>query len=114
MGNFALGDKQAVAACLAAWAALAVEQEEYHRAARLFGASEALQEAISTSLMPCDVSQVQRTMATLRQILPAAELNTHWAAGRAMSLEQAIDDALTAFALDAFAACVATRVLFPS
>jgi hypothetical protein len=97
VGNFALGDKQAVAACLAAWAALAVEQEKYHRAARLFGASEALQEAISTSLMPWDESQVQRNVATLRQALPIAELQAQWAAGRAMSMEQAIDDALTAY-----------------
>jgi hypothetical protein len=97
VGNFALGDKQAVAACLAAWAALAVEQEQYHRAARLFGASEALQEAISTSLMPVDASQAQRNVATLRQTLPAAELQAQWAAGRAMSLEQAIDDALSAY-----------------
>jgi hypothetical protein len=97
LGNVALGDKQAVAACLAAWAALAVEQEEYHRAARLFGASEALQEAISTSLMPWDDSQVQRTVATLRQALPAGELQAQWAAGRAMSMEQAIDDALSVY-----------------
>jgi predicted ATPase/class 3 adenylate cyclase len=97
VGNFALGDKQAVAACLAAWAALALKQEDCHRAARLFGASEALQEAISTWLMSLDVGQVQRNVATLRQILPAPELNTHWAAGRAMSMEQAIDDALTTY-----------------
>jgi predicted ATPase/transcriptional regulator with XRE-family HTH domain len=97
VGNFALGDKQAVAACLAAWAALAVKQEDCHRAARLFAASEALQEAISTSLQPMDVNEVQRNVATLRQILPAAELNTQWAAGRAMSMEQAIDDALIAY-----------------
>jgi hypothetical protein len=97
VGNFALGDKQAVAACLAAWAALAAKQEDCHRAARLFGASEALQEAISISLQPLDVGQVQQHVATLRQILPARELETHWAAGRAMSMEQAIDDALTTY-----------------
>jgi predicted ATPase/transcriptional regulator with XRE-family HTH domain len=94
LGNFALGDKQAVAACLAAWAALALKQAECHRAAHLFGASEALQEAISTPLLPWDVSQVERNVATLRQLLPTPELTTHWAAGRAMSLEQAIDLAL--------------------
>jgi hypothetical protein len=97
VGNVALGDKQAVAACLAAWAALALKQAEYHHAAHLFGAAEALQEAISTPLMSLDVGQVQRNVATLRQILPALELNTHWAAGRAMSLEQAIDDALATY-----------------
>jgi len=97
VGNFALGDKQAVAACLAAWAALAVKQEQWRRAARLFGASEALQEAISTSLLPVDASEVQRNVTALRQILPAAELITQWAAGRALSVEQAIDDALSAY-----------------
>jgi hypothetical protein len=82
---------------LASWAALAVKQAKWHRAARLFGASEALQDAIYTPLLPWDVSQVQRNVAALRQVLPASELNAHWAAGRAMSMEQAIDDALTTY-----------------
>lgn len=95
VGNFSHGDKQAVAACLSAWAAYALALGELARAARLFGASEALQEALSTPLVPVDMVQVQRNLAILRRLLSSPELATHWAAGRAMSLEQAIDDALS-------------------
>ena len=97
LGNFAMGDKQAVAACLVAWAALAVTQEDYHRAARLFGASKALQEAIYTPITSWDAEQVQPSVETLRQKLPAPELDEHWAAGRAMSMEQTMDYALTSY-----------------
>jgi non-specific serine/threonine protein kinase len=93
-GNFALGDKQAVAACLSAVAAFALAHGELPRAARLFGASEALQEAIYTPVSTWDSEQVQRNVAILRQKLPSPELDAHWAAGRALSMEQAIDDAL--------------------
>jgi predicted ATPase/transcriptional regulator with XRE-family HTH domain len=95
VGNFALGDKQAVAACLSAWAAYALAQGDLARAARLFGASEALQEALSTPLATVDVVLVQPHLATLRQLLPSPELDDQWAAGRAMSLEQAMHDALS-------------------
>jgi predicted ATPase len=100
VGNFALGDKQAVAACLSAWAAYALAQGDLAHAARLFGASEALQEALATPLATVDVVLVQPHLATLRQLLPSPELDNHWAAGRAMSLEQAMHDALSS---DAFA-----------
>jgi predicted ATPase/DNA-binding XRE family transcriptional regulator len=100
MGNFSLGDKQAVAACLSAWAAYAIAQGDLARAARLFGASEALQEALATPLATEDVILVERNLATLRQLLPSPERDDHWAAGRAMSLEQAIDDALNSDAFE--------------
>ena len=96
-GNFALGDKQAVAACLSALAAYALVQGERSRAARLFGASEALQEAIYTPLLIWDVQLVQPNVELLRQKLPALELDTHWAAGRTMSLQQAMDYALASY-----------------
>jgi predicted ATPase/transcriptional regulator with XRE-family HTH domain len=97
IGNFALGDKQAVAACLAALAADALVGGDLARAARLFGASEALQEAISTPLLTWDVEQLQHHIEAVRQKLPRPELDVHWTAGRAMSMEQAIDDALTLY-----------------
>ncbi|MEZ4731202.1 MAG: hypothetical protein R3E79_29135, partial [Caldilineaceae bacterium] len=96
MGNFALGAKQAVAACLAAWAAYALVQGDLQRAARLFGASEGLQEALYTRLMDWDVKQVQRAIEILRQQLPAPALHEHWSAGRTLSLEKAMNDALQA------------------
>lgn len=94
LGNIALGDKQAVAACLAATAALALVRGEPARAARLFGACEALQAAIYTLLVGWDAEQVRRNVITLRQNLLPPELDDHWSAGRAMSLDQAVAYAL--------------------
>jgi len=89
-----------VAACLSAWAAYALAQGELARAARLFGASEALQEALSTPLLPLDGVLVQRNVATLRQLLPSPKRDDHWAVGRAMSLDRAMEDALSSDAFE--------------
>ena len=96
-GNLALGDKQAVAACLAAFAALAMLRDDLSRAARLFGASEAISQSIHTPLMSSDVEQVRRNVAALRARLDELTLNAGWAAGRAMTLEQAVDNALACY-----------------
>ena len=99
LGNLALTDRTAVAASLAAWAAFNLMRGELPRSARLFGAYEAYQEAIHGRLQSWDAKQVERHIALLRQKLPASELDEHWAAGRAMSLEQAIDFALASYPL---------------
>jgi tetratricopeptide (TPR) repeat protein len=52
--NTALGDMQAVAACLAAFAALAIARLDLQRAARLFGASEAISESVHMPLQHWD------------------------------------------------------------
>ena len=76
VGNFALGDTLAVAACLAAWAGYALSNEDLEIAARLFGVFEAIQDAIHTPLMPWDDRQVQRNLTVLRQQLDPAELKS--------------------------------------
>lgn len=45
--------------------------------------------------MPDTAAAAALPVAALRQLLPSPEREEHWAAGRAMSLEQAIDDALS-------------------
>ena len=97
IGNFALGDSLGVAACLAAWAAYALSQEDLYAAASLFGASEAIQESVYTPLMSWDITQVKRQLVTLCQQLDPAELAAHWAAGRALTLEQAVDFVLSSW-----------------
>jgi non-specific serine/threonine protein kinase len=92
--NDALGDKQGVAACVAAFAALAVARGDHWRAARLFGASEAITMSMRTSLMIWDQHQVRRNVAALRTQLNEAALDAMWAEGRAMTYEQAIEFAL--------------------
>lgn len=93
--NFALGDLLAVAACLAACGAYALAQEVPHAAACLFGATERLQTLLNTPLLPWDARQFQRNVAVLRQQLGPVELEASWLAGRAMTLDQAVEYALS-------------------
>jgi non-specific serine/threonine protein kinase len=72
--NVEIGDVRAVAACLAAFAALALAQKELPRAAQLFGASEAVSESIYTEMTPYDHDQYTRNVAALHTQSPAADL----------------------------------------
>ena len=64
------------------------------RAARLFGATEALREAEGIARLPYFRPFHERGLATLRAQLDPAIQAAAWAEGRAMSLEEAIDYAL--------------------
>jgi non-specific serine/threonine protein kinase len=88
--NFALGDMQAVAASLGAFGVLALARNDLRRAARLFGASEALSQSIHIPPMTSDTRQVRRAVAALRTRLDEATLHSEWAIGRDMTVEQAI------------------------
>jgi hypothetical protein len=63
-------------------------------AARIFGAVEALRETLDAPLFPSYCGHYQRGVAAARAQLDAATFAAAWAAGRAMSLEQAIAYAL--------------------
>jgi predicted ATPase/DNA-binding CsgD family transcriptional regulator len=65
------------------------------RAARLLGASAALLETIGVGFQPADQFEIDRYVAAVRAQLDEAAFEAAWAAGRAMSLEEAV-----AFALD--------------
>ena len=88
--NFAMGDMQAVAASLGAFGVLALARNDLRRAARLFGASEALSQSIHIPLMTSDTRQVQHAVAALRTQLDAETMHSEWAAGQTMTAEQAI------------------------
>jgi hypothetical protein len=69
-------------------------QGDYGRAARLFGAGEALREAIGASVLFYLVDY-DRAVAAARDALGEEALATAWAQGREMTLDQAV-----AYALD--------------
>jgi non-specific serine/threonine protein kinase len=94
LDNWTAGDRKGVAASLAASGVLASASGDLTRAARLFGASEAVCEFLRTPLTADDISRIQRSVTALREQLDAAVLNAAWVEGRAMTLEQAIDYAL--------------------
>jgi predicted ATPase/class 3 adenylate cyclase len=89
-----LGHKPHIPACLEGLAWVAGEQGQPKQAAQLLGAAEALREASGASIPPADHAEYERTVTAVRAQLDAATFAAAWAAGRALSLEQAIAYAL--------------------
>lgn len=79
---------------LEALACVAVAKEQPTRAARLFGATERWRQVFHTPFFPEFQDFFDRTLAALRSQLEEATLNTTWAEGRALTLEQAVDLAM--------------------
>jgi tetratricopeptide (TPR) repeat protein len=96
---FVLKAGRGQARCLETFAAVAVAEGAAGRAAHLFGAAEALREAGSFAQMPADQGPYEASVAAVRSLLGEAEFAAAWAEGRAMSLDQAIAEALSATAV---------------
>jgi predicted ATPase/DNA-binding XRE family transcriptional regulator len=91
-----IGEENNVAYCLEGLAAVAADKNELERAARLWGAAEAILETTETLTSPHvpDRSLRQRQVADARARLAAEAWQKAWAQGRAMTLEQAVEYAL--------------------
>jgi tetratricopeptide (TPR) repeat protein len=89
-----LGDKRDMAAGMEELASVACAQEQTERAARLFGAGQALREALGAPLPPADQAPYDRGVAVARARLGENAFAAAWAQGRAMALEQAVAYAL--------------------
>ncbi|MGQ0569585.1 MAG: ATP-binding protein [Armatimonadota bacterium] len=88
-----LGTRVGTAESLEALARIARDPE---RAARLVGAAAALREAVGARLPPSDRSDYNRQLEVARASLGDTAFAAAWDQGRAMTLEQAIEYALTA------------------
>ncbi len=89
------GGKATIAASLSGFAGLALAQGQFIRAVRLFGAAQASLESLAWRLPPADDDAYQRNLASARAQLSGAVFNAAWDEGRALSLEQATDYALS-------------------
>ncbi|MCW5852579.1 MAG: tetratricopeptide repeat protein, partial [Anaerolineae bacterium] len=89
------GNLPGVAEGLTGLAAVAVAQGRLERAARLFGAAEALREQVRPMVWPAERFEWTRHVATLRDRLDLTTLTSAWADGRAMTIEQTVDYALS-------------------
>jgi predicted ATPase/DNA-binding SARP family transcriptional activator len=87
-----------IARCLEGLAALAVAAGPSELAARLFGAAEALRDAIGDPLPPPDQAEHEERVAALRAAMQRRVFTRVWAEGRAMTLEQVIEHALRGLA----------------
>jgi tetratricopeptide (TPR) repeat protein len=90
-----LGDKWALAYLFEDVAWKAALQGEPQRALRLAGAASVLREDIGAPLTPGEASKLQSALEPARQALTDEERASAWSAGRALLLEEAIEDALT-------------------
>ena len=90
-----LGDKAGIAECLEGLVGVAVAGEKPERAAKLSGAAEALRQAIGALPMPSDRAEYDRSVAKAGSQLGNERYQAAWAEGKAMTLEQAIEYALT-------------------
>ncbi len=87
----AQANRSGIAECVEDLARLAPHAEQ---AARLLGAAAALRDAIGAPLPPSDQADHDRSVATLRGTLGAHAFKIAWDLGRAMTPDQAIEEAL--------------------
>ena len=64
------------------------------QAARLFGAAEAILDAIGARLEPVDEREYQASLTAVHARLSPTAFEEAWAEGQALTVEQAVDEAL--------------------
>jgi predicted ATPase/transcriptional regulator with XRE-family HTH domain len=89
-----LGDKSGIARSLERLARAAGRDGRPGRAARLYGAAEALRDKEDIPMMPVDRPVHEQAVAEARSRAGKAEWSKAWQEGREMTVEQAIDFAL--------------------
>lgn len=87
----ALRIERGVAECAAGLARLAAAEGQPLQAATLWGAAEASRERNGWGVWPADAAEDARSLAIARAECDAAEFDRAWQAGRALSLEQALE-----------------------
>lgn len=83
-------NKESIPACLEGLAVAKAEQGELVWAVRLWGAAEALREAIDTPIAPVYLAGYQQAVAHARTRLGQEAFAREWTLGRAMTLEQVL------------------------
>ena len=99
-----IGDRGGTAWCLEKFAEIALtigqrestlqREEDFQRAARLYGAAEALRAPVNSTIDLVDQPEYERQVAIIRAQLDEGTFTSAWAEGQAMTLEQTINYAL--------------------
>lgn len=89
-----LGGRAAVANMLENYAFIARAESQPQRAARLLGAAEAVRDTTHADMTPWERTEYEREVAVLRDSLSTDTLAAEWAAGRELSLDEAVDFAV--------------------
>ncbi len=90
-----IGNRSAIAHQLECFGFLAISDEEPQRAIKLFSAAETLREKVQSPMADYERVEYDQAMMQLRAMLAEAEFNAFWAEGRSMTMEQAIQLALS-------------------
>jgi predicted ATPase/class 3 adenylate cyclase len=89
-----LGHRAAVAHQLESLAFIAKSLEQTEKSAQLLGAAEALRESIGIDMTPQEREEYEKEVADLKANMDEKAFSSHWAEGRSMTMEQAIELAL--------------------
>ena len=89
-----LGHRAAVANQLECFAFIAKRYEEAERAAKLFGAAEALREIINIAMTKVERIEYDQEVADLRADMDEKAFTSLWTEGRSMMIDEAIEFAL--------------------
>jgi non-specific serine/threonine protein kinase len=108
--RWAMRTQEEVAHGIANFATLASALGQHERAARLFGAAEAEREAINLMLQEPERSRYARAVDETRRHLSREAFSTAWGAGRRLTPEQAVAEALTQLRAPAVAPHIATSL----
>jgi hypothetical protein len=85
-----IGHRAAVAHQLECFAALAIQAGQLERTARLYGAAQALREKVGIQMTIAEQAEYEQTVAALRSRMGTAACDAAWAAGRALSMDEAV------------------------
>ena len=85
-----LTSRSGMARCLEGLASIAVVEGHLERATQLFGAAEAIRNAIGVPLPPVERANYERSVTRVHAQCDAASFATAWAVGQTMTPEQAI------------------------
>lgn len=90
-----MGDKRNAAIALTATASVFAAQGHGVRAARLWGAIEALRETLGFPLRPRQQAEHEKAVSQARDASDGVQFTAAWAAGRVLTWEQAVNRALS-------------------
>jgi tetratricopeptide (TPR) repeat protein len=89
-----MGNRQGIAEGLFGLACSASQSDQLSQAAWLFGAAQAVLDAVGAPLSPADRQQVERCLEAVKERLEPAEFESAYLAGKAQPIDQAIAFAL--------------------
>ena len=90
-----IGDSQWIGVALNYLASVACDQHDYRRAARLLAATEAVWAAFDSVPWPASCADHERAVSAVRSALGEAAFAAAFEQGQAMTLEAAVEDALS-------------------